>query len=217
MTDRIHVVRYSIYHSPNAYLGAVHADALLANLPVELERRPIYVPRDRGVLIADLVGGRETARHGGYHREDCRRWATAHGVPIRFLPPGVFQERAARWARSDFEREELPARVYYASVGSGREGALDRALFEAAWVEGLDVNEESTLRAAAAKAGLDADEILDRAFTKEMGERVRASLVAFDEADGPGVPLWICEGERFWGKDRVELLAQRVTERSQAT
>jgi 2-hydroxychromene-2-carboxylate isomerase len=213
----LRVVRYSIYHSPNAYLGAVHADALLVGLPVTVERRPIFVPRDRGVLIADLVGGRETSRHGGYHREDCRRWADAHGVPLRFLGKGVFEERAARWAESEFEREELPARAFYASDSSQ---ALDRALFEAAWVDGLDVNEESTVRAACVSAGLDADEVLETARSEAMGERVRASLAAFDAAEGPGVPLWILSPEdgpeRFFGKDRVELLAQRVTARSQS-
>lgn len=206
----VHVVRYSIYHSPNAYLGAVYADEQLAGLPITLERRPIYVPRERGLLVADLVGGRETARHASYHREDCRRWSDKHGVPLHFTDRGEFQRRARTWQAGELCREELPARAYYACVGSGREAALDRALYEAAFVACADVNDEAVVRAAAEKAGLDAAELLAAARSPETKRTLEASLEAFDAAECPGVPTWVVAGERFFGKDRVELLAETV-------
>jgi 2-hydroxychromene-2-carboxylate isomerase len=206
----IRVVCYTIYHSPNAYLGSVLAERTLAALPVQIERRPIYVPRARGVLVADLVGGREPAVHGSYHREDCARWAKKHGIPMRFIDPVTFLERASRWADSPFDREELPARTYYAAVGTGREAELDRALFRAAWVEGLDVNEESAVRGAAREAGFDPDELHERALRPQTKETLEAALAAFERDGCPGVPTWVLEGERFWGKDRLELLAEAV-------
>lgn len=54
------IVCYSIYHSPNAYLGILIADRELNGLPVEVERRPICIPKTRGVKVADLVGSKET-------------------------------------------------------------------------------------------------------------------------------------------------------------
>jgi 2-hydroxychromene-2-carboxylate isomerase len=39
----------------------------------------------------------------------------------------------------------LPARAFYAANVEKRD-LLDQALFEAAWVEGLDVNEPETIR-----------------------------------------------------------------------
>ena len=39
-----------------------------------------------------------------------------------------------------------------------------------------------------------------------------ASLQALDNAGCPGVPTWVVNGERFWGKDRVEWLVARVRE-----
>jgi 2-hydroxychromene-2-carboxylate isomerase len=206
----IEVVSYTIYHSPNAYLGMVLAERRLAGLPVIVRRRPIVIPRARGVKVADLVGGREAAVHGAYHREDCRRWALQHGIELHFLPPGVFEQRAQRWRESAFDREELPARAYYAAVGSGREARLDRALFEAAWVQQLDVNDEAVVRQAIATAGLDADELLQRALQPEAKRQVDEALAAFDRDACPGVPTWVVNGERFWGKDRVDWLARRV-------
>jgi hypothetical protein len=55
--------------------------------------------------------------------------------PVRLSRPEVFHQRAARWAVSAYDREELPARAFYAADAEKRD-PLDRALFEAAWVEG---------------------------------------------------------------------------------
>ena len=109
----LRVDSYSIYHSSNAYLG---------------------VPKQRGVWVADLVGGGANPRHGSYHREDCLRWAAKHRIEMCF-----------------------PARAYYASLGSGRETALDRSLFRASYVGVGDVNDEAVLRHAIEIAGLEPD------------------------------------------------------------
>src|SRR6516225_3268064 len=67
------VYRYTIYHSPNAYLGTVLLRRALANVPgVRLIRQPIYIPHERGVLVAELLGGKENRNVASYLREDCR-------------------------------------------------------------------------------------------------------------------------------------------------
>ncbi len=210
--EPIVVVSYTIYHSINAYIGSVLAGRELAPLPVVVERRPLFVPRARGLYVADLVGGHESPRHSKYHREDGRRWAERHGIPLELQPPDWFRRRAEAWQGLPFEREELPARAYYAAGGTGREAALDRELFEAAWVRRLDVNEESTVIGCAARAGLDPAALFDRLRGDDAGRRVREALAAFDRDECPGVPTWIVRGQRFWGKDRVEFLAHTVRE-----
>jgi 2-hydroxychromene-2-carboxylate isomerase len=202
MTITIH--SYTIYHSPNAYLGTVLLRRGLAALPgAVLVRQPIFVPRERGVLVAEMLGGRENRNAGSYHREDCRRWAECHAIPFRHTPPEIFVERAARWARSPFDREELPARAYYAAAADRRE-ALDQALFAAAWVEGLDVNEPATVRWAAARAGIDGEALLAAAAGEQPAAAARQALYDFDAHACPGVPTVLVEGERFFGKDRVD-------------
>ena len=206
----ITVVSYTIYHSPNAYLGSILAERVLAALPATIERRPISIPKSRGVKIADLVGSKETAVKGSYHREDVVRWARKYDIELKLLPLGVFEERAARWQQLPYAREELPARAYYAAIGSGREARLDRALFRAAWVDQRDVNEEVVVREAAVSAGLDPDELLARALRDDNKRAVDDALAAFDRDGCPGVPTWVVDGERFWGKDRVDWLAEKV-------
>lgn len=206
MTVAVH--SYTIYHSPNAYLGTVLLRRHLAAIPDGLlVRHPIFVPRERGVLVAEMLGGKENRNAGSYHREDCQRWADRYGIPFRYPPREVFAERAARWAVSPFHREELPARAFYA-VEPRKRGALDDALFSAAWVEGLDVNEPDTIRWAATRVGIDGDALLASAEADQPGVEARAALSEFDAHACPGVPTVIVDGQRFFGKDRVEWIIE---------
>ncbi|CAH2602145.1 Disulfide bond formation protein DsbA [Rhodovastum atsumiense] len=206
----IAVHSYTIYHSPNAYLGTVLLRRALAGVTgAVLVRHPIFVPRSRGVLVAEMLGGRENRNAGSYNREDCRRWADRHAIPFHYPPPELFAERAARWLRFPFQREELPARAYYATPPDRRE-AIDAALFAAAWVEGLDVNEPETIRRAACQAGLDGDALLAAAAEDTAGEEASAALRDFDAHACPGVPTVLVAGERFFGKDRVDWVIEAV-------
>jgi len=210
VTRVLRVVSYTIYHSPNAYLGHVLATRALAGLAVAVERRPLAIPQARGVKVADLVGGREPERRARYHREDCLRWAARHGVPFVPTSPEAFAERARAWAASPLAREELPARAYYAALGSGCEAALDAALFQAAWVDGLDVNDPTVVGRAAVAAGLDPDRLLASAMERGPADMLDHALQAFDRDGCPGVPTWVVDGATFWGKDRVDWLADHV-------
>jgi 2-hydroxychromene-2-carboxylate isomerase len=206
MTVAVH--SYTIYHSPNAYLGTVLLRRNLAAVPgAVLVRHPIFVPRERGVLVAEMLGGKENRNAGSYHREDCSRWADRYGIPFRYPPHEVFAERAARWALSPFHREEFPARAYY-SVEPSKRDALDEALFVAAWVQGLDVNEPGTIQWAAARADIDGEALLAAAETEEPGAEARAALDEFDAHNCPGVPTVIVERERFFGKDRIDWIIE---------
>jgi len=154
-----------------------------------------------------MLGGKENRNASSYHREDCQRWANRYGISFRYPPPEVFAERAARWALSPFHREELPARAFYAVEPSKRD-ALDEALFAVAWIEGLDVNEPDTIRWAAAQAGADGDALLGAASAPQPGADARAALDEFDTHACPGVPTVIVDGERFFGKDRVDWIIE---------
>jgi len=104
----------------------------------------------------------------------------------------------------------LSARAYDAVLGMGREQEFDRALFRAAWVHGQDVNEEGGIRDVAQSVGLDADRLLQRALAEETSRTAHAALAAFDRDEAPGVPTWVVNGQRFWGKDGVDWVVYEV-------
>ena len=208
--SRVHIVFYSIYHSSNCYLGSILAARALRDLPVTIERRPLYIPRERGLLVADLVGGRESEARASYNREDCKRWASKYGIELNMISPETFAARAEKWKRSPLAREELAARVYYSAVGSGKEADIDRAFFRCSYVDGLDVNDEAVVRSVLLNCGLDPDVTMKGALSAETKATLDESLAAFLRDRGPGLPTWIVAGERFWGKDRADWLAERV-------
>jgi len=208
---------FTIYHSPNAYLGIELARRVFADIPVTHRRRPIFIPRARGVRVADLVGGHESKARASYHREDCLRWARRHRVPLHLIEPEEFERRATRWKASAFEREELPARAFYAAQELGGGAAMDQALFAAAWVLRRDVNDEGVIRDAATAAGLDADSVLERACAVAAGQQAQEALAAFESLQCPGVPTFVWAGQRYWGKDRVDEVAADVCAARRAT
>jgi predicted DsbA family dithiol-disulfide isomerase len=95
-------------------------------------------------------------------------------------------ERAQRWTASPFDREELPARAFYAT-DPGKRDNLDQALFEAAWVEGLDVNEPATIAWAAERAGPDSKRLMAALNESWPAEEVRGALEEFYRLQRPGV------------------------------
>jgi 2-hydroxychromene-2-carboxylate isomerase len=199
------IASFTIYHSPNAYLGSVLLRRAAAARPdVVIERRPIFVPRRRGILVTEMLGGRENRNIAAYNREDCARWAERYEIPFDYPPPGVFADRARYWPMAEFDREELPARAFYAAAETGRQDELDAALFEAAWVAGLDVNEPDTIVWAAERAGIDGADLLDRLRDESIERTARGSVGAFLRLACPGVPTFVVGGRRYYGKDRVE-------------
>ncbi|MEQ9143776.1 MAG: DsbA family protein [Parvibaculaceae bacterium] len=202
----ITVYSYTIYHSPNAYIGSILAARAFAKNPqIELIRRPLMIPKSRGLLVADLVGSHESPVQSDYHREDCERWAQEHDIELTYPPAGTLRRWSNKWR---WDREELPARAYYATLGSGRETDFDNALFKAAWVIGMDVNLPATIEWAATEARLDGAEILARAGSDEAARQAADALEEFDSLKCPGVPTFVLNGQRFFGKDRVDWLAQ---------
>jgi 2-hydroxychromene-2-carboxylate isomerase len=154
-----------------------------------------------------MLGGKENRNAGSYLREDCRRWSERFSVPFVYPDPEIFHQRASRWALSAYDREELPARAFYAADADKRD-LLDQALFEAAWIEGLDVNEPDTIRWAARRAGLEPDHLMMRLAEPGPGQEARDALAEFDRLRCPGVPTVVVNGQRFFGKDRVDWVVE---------
>ncbi|BDA74706.1 DSBA oxidoreductase [Calothrix sp. PCC 7716] len=208
--NQIKIYSYSIYHSANSYIGITLAEKSLQGLPVDIQRRPIYIPKERGIKVADLQGRSESATLSAYHGEDCLRWADKYGIEIRLKEPEEFANWVKRWGKMSLGREELPARVYYAACGTGKEHLLDAAFFRASYIELLDINEESAIIKILNEVGLNAQQILKLAYGEAAKQTALEALEEYENFGCPGVPTWVVEGERFWGKDRVDWVTEKV-------
>jgi 2-hydroxychromene-2-carboxylate isomerase len=186
------VKMYSDYKSPFAYLAFDHAFALENRFRIRLRWIPFQL-RIKGKGERSLYSEHKAR----YSYLDARRWAKPRGLVIRgplkvydttpALIGGLFAEQQGRLI--DYSRE-----VY--ELFFNREFEADQPDAVASVIESLGMSSAAY-----------------RIFLS--GEGALAYQRAQDEAAADhvfGVPLFIFEGEPFWGHDRLPILEDRLTE-----
>ena len=179
---------YFAYNSPYAFLANTRLERELGSLGVTIDYKPVYSPRTGNGV--DPTSPRIT-----YIFEDVRRFAEAYALPMN---PGPFAD--TRLACTGF----LVARA------EGRGTAYHDGVYAARFLDARDIGRPETLGDIAERAGLDR-----RRFLAALDDpRWAAALAASNEdaqADGVfGFPFFLFRGERFWGNDRIEWLANAV-------
>ena len=81
-------------------------------------------------------------------------------------------------------------------------------LLDAAWSEGKDITSDSIIDEVADSLGLNGQELLGKARTIEIKERLRRQTERAIQAGVFGVPSFVMNGEIFWGNDRLHLLKE---------
>ncbi len=194
--ERREVKMYSDYKSPFAYLAFDPAFAL--------ERR--YRVRIRWIPFQLRIKGRgERSVYSEYKARysylDARRWAAPRDLTIRG-PLKVYDSTPA-----------LIGGLF--ADNHGRLIDYSRKVYELFFKRELEIDDPDAIASVIAGLGMSADEF--RAYLS--GEGQRALKRAQDEAAADhvfGVPLFIFEGEPFWGHDRLPVLEQRLKEKGLA-
>jgi 2-hydroxychromene-2-carboxylate isomerase len=128
---------------------------------------------------------------------DVFRSAAFYGVPLKIPRPWPMRSRLALQVSVVAAQEQ-----WY--------GAFRRRVFRAAWAEQLDIGDEAVVVACMRDAAGEAASVLAVAATAEIRERLHA-MTQEAMADGIfGVPLMVFAGERFFGRDRLDMLEWRL-------
>ena len=186
------VKMYSDYKSPFAYLAFDPAFELEKKFRIRLRWIPFQLR---------IKGKGERSQYSEYKARysylDARRWAKARGLIIKG-PLKVYDTTPA-----------LIGGLF--AEAHGRLLDYSRKVYELFFRRELEADQPEDVARVIASLGLDAAEFRDYL----AGEGARAYQRAQDEAAADhvfGVPLFIFEGEPFWGHDRIAILAQRLTE-----
>ena len=188
---------YFDFSSPYGYFAARRVDALVAGFGRGVDWHPILLG-----LVFETTGGRPLPSQplkGDYARIDIPRTAGRLGLPYRhpsrFPVSGQAGCRAFYWLR---ERDPAAAR------------GLALALFDALFVDDRDVGDPAVVIEVAAAQGVDraalAAALADpriKALPREATERAMQAGVF-------GSPLFIVDGEPYWGNDRLGEVAERL-------
>jgi 2-hydroxychromene-2-carboxylate isomerase len=190
--ERKEVKMYSDYKSPYAYLAFDPAFALEERYRVHVRWIPFQL-RVKGKGERSLYSEYKAR----YSYLDARRWATPRGLVIRG-PLKVYDTTPA-----------LIGGLFAAHHGLLRE--YSRAAYERFFKRELDADQPEPVAALLESLGLSGEE-----FSRYLSGE---GAVAYDRAQQEaaadhvfGVPIFLFEGEPFWGHDRLPILEQRLAE-----
>jgi 2-hydroxychromene-2-carboxylate isomerase len=132
-----------------------------------------------------------------YRMLELQRWREKRGLSFKLQPK--FVPLNARLADG----------VAAIEAGHDPEPFLQRA-FPAAWEHELNLADPATVAKIADEAGLAGKTLVERSGSDDIGaayERNRQDAIS---ADVFGSPVYVLDGEVFWGQDRLELLADAL-------
>lgn len=191
---RKQVKYYFAFQSPFAALADSRIDDLVAQAGAELVPIPIVPPPAAPPtgLAAQLAEFKLS-----YLLEDAERWAHQLGLP--WQPP----------AQRTVDATDAAAGHYFAR-DHGKERSYRNAVFRARWGEGRDIGDREVLGDCAVKAGLSRAEFLQALTSKRYHDEVPKALMSCMQDRIFGVPIFVVDGKRFWGNDRLDFLLDEL-------
>ena len=152
-----------------------------------------------------------------YLGKDCRRIAEMNGIPYRWpRPDPIVQDRETRDVAKDQPYIMRVSRLGALAAERGKGFEFVRAASHMMWsgeVEGW--HEGGRLAACADAVGLDGAslEADAGAHSLRLDRIIEGNEEAQQKAGHWGVPLFVFEGEPFFGQDRIDHLKWRMKQR----
>jgi 2-hydroxychromene-2-carboxylate isomerase len=188
------VALYIDYKSPYAYLAKDPAYELEREFGIQFTWLPYTLN------IPDFLGtveGRNDHqwRRIRYSYADARRLANRRGLIVRG-PQKIFDSSIA-----------ATGMLYAQRRGTFRK--YNDIVFERFWKRELDIEDRETMRKVLAESGAETAAFFD--FLDGEGRREHERICGEAEKMGVfGVPMFVVDGELFWGGDRLWMVRERL-------
>lgn len=95
-------------------------------------------------------------------------------------------------------------RLALKNVAGDHQEKVIETLWKAGWQKRIDMGEPEELLAVLREAGLPADELYEKSFTREAKQELKANIQTAISHGAFGVPTFIVDNEFFWGNDSLE-------------
>ena len=196
----LRITLYSDYKSPYAYIAKAGAYRLEEDFDVELDWLPYTLD------IPSYLGSVEQRdphqwRRVRYSYMDARRFANQQGLTL-YGTKKIYDTRLAGIGML-FAKAQGVFRAY------------NDITFDRFWKRELEIEAFDAVRGVLDAAGANTAGFRD--FAEGEGGALHDRLRAEAEAAGVfGVPMFVIDGELFWGGDRLPLIRERLAERGLA-
>jgi 2-hydroxychromene-2-carboxylate isomerase len=184
--------------SPWTWLGSERFLRLATRAGARVEVLPV----DLGAVFAATGGTpvpQRPAARRSYRELELTRWSRRLGVPLHLAPAHYPVDRGPS------------SRLLIAAGQAGLDAlALSHAVLRAIWAQERDIADWDTLERVANGCGLEGAALVRAAQRPDTQDAYLGNTLRAIEAEVFGAPTYVLDGERFWGQDRLELLAQRL-------
>jgi 2-hydroxychromene-2-carboxylate isomerase len=184
--------------SPWAYIGHQLFRDVAHGHGLKVNHKPVVLVD----LFSETGGLPLTKRHPvrqRYRMLELQRWRDKRGLDFHLQP--------AHWPFN----ARLADGVVIAAEEAGQDpdAFLGRA-FAAVWEDQLNLADPAVVAGLADQSGLPGQTLVERSGSEEIGAAYEQNRQDALAADVFGSPVYVLDGEVFWGQDRIELLADAL-------
>lgn len=180
------------FASTYSYVAALRVEALCEDAGLKVNWKPFLL----GPLFTQQLGIRDSPFNafpvrGRYMWRDIERLCAKYSLP--WHRPKAFPRNSV-----------LAARVACVAGDESWGSELVRAVFRANFADDLEIGDASVLADVLDAMGLPSKEILQRAVSPEIKDRLRVHTTEASTLGMFGAPTFLVSGEMFFGQDRLE-------------
>lgn len=189
---------YFSFQSPWAYIGHNVFRDVAKTYDLKVNYKPVVLVD----LFSETGGLPLMKRHPvrqRYRMVELQRWRDKRGLKFHLQP--------ANWPFN----ARLADGVVIAAIQAGVDPEpFMRRAFAAVWEGQLNLAEPAILMQLADQSGLSGKQLVERSGSDEISTAYEQNRQDALAADVFGSPVYVLDGEVFWGQDRIELLADAL-------
>lgn len=187
---------YFAPQSPWAYFGHARLIALAKQYDVQIEIKPIDLPK-----VFSVSGGLPLAKRPpqrqAYRLIELKRWSAHLGLPLN--PQPKFSPVSGDPAAKLIIATKL-------AHGTDAALALTSTIMHAFWADDKNIMDADTLAALANAAGHDGNALMKSSETTSVQNEYDQFTNDAMAASVFGAPWYVVDGEAFWGQDRLDFV-----------
>lgn len=185
------------FGSPAAYLAFTQ----LPKIETETSSKTVYRPMLLGGVF-QATGNQSPANipaKGSYIFEDFNRFAKRYGAPFKNNPYFPINTLLLMRGAIGMQRQHPEQFLAYCC-----------AVFQAIWVDALNMNDPATVAAVLHRAGFDPHQLMVLANDQATKDALKETTTEAVSHGVFGAPTFFVGDQMFWGQDRLDFLKEAL-------
>ena len=185
------------FGSPAAYLAFTQ----IPQIEAETGAKAIYRPMLLGGVF-QATGNQSPAAipaKGKYIFDDFNRFSKRYDVPFNNNPHFPINTLLLMRGAAGLQQQQSERFLAYCT-----------AMFDAIWVNALNMNDPATVGGALLKAGFDPQKLMALANDQATKDALKASTTEAVSRGVFGAPTFFVDGQMYWGQDRLDFVKEAL-------